>query len=117
MLYMNDYDIAQAARRFETTPEPRRRRRDHRPAPHLGQPELGRLGLLARTVQGRQDPMGLVASTTNALNDAMVAKDATPTVVRRAASPVKAFCTRAQRAGIMTAGDCSHILAPLDLVA
>lgn len=117
MMYMNDYDLMTAGRRFENTPN---RRAVVETVDNL------RLWANANSdgwaywpapCRAARPLMRLVASTTNAMNDAMVATDATPTVVRRAASPLKAFCTRAQRAGIMTAADASQILAPVEGIA
>ncbi len=112
MLYMNDYDLAYAVRRFGAAGTQNRlevallveRLRKWTNANSAG------WAYWPAPVRAARTAMGLIHSTTSALNDAQEREDATEAVVKRALSPVKAFCTRAVRAGIMTEADRLAIL-------
>jgi hypothetical protein len=115
-LYMNDYDLQFAERRFANTPnrlavvDTINRLKDWTGANSDG------WAYWAPPRKAAAPLMRLVNSTTNALNDLQEANDATPAVVRRAAATLRGFCTRAQRAGLMTAEQASWILAPVDII-
>lgn len=115
-MYLNSFDLMQAERRFSDTPNRLRVVATVDNLREWADSNSDGWAYWSRPRNAAAPLVDLITASSHIVLDAMVKADVQPKVVKRAASPLKRFCTMAQRSGIMTAADASRILAPLDMV-
>lgn len=114
-MFTNEYDVAVAIQRFdaaETTNRLAVARLVERLIEWTNSHSDG-WAYWAKPGNAARAACGLIIGRTYAESDLLEQRDATDAVVRRALSPIKAFCTRSIAAGHMTVTERDYILGSL----